>query len=325
MSAEIAEVNGKQSYVGVEPAWHGLGTVLNRPFTAKEAIEYAGLDFEVEQAPIECKIEINGKEQIIEIPDRVANYRTDTGDYLGTVGKIYSPLQNRDAFSFFDNLVADGEAIYHTAGALGKGEKIWLLAKLPYQLTIGKDDLIDNYILVHNGHDGKTSITACVTPVRVVCQNTLNASLKNCSNKIAIRHTINATEKLQEAHKLMGITTEYVKQFEEVLEFMSHKKLNTKDVEFFLDSVYPINPENEARTAAVKIREGILNAFENGIGQYMITTKGTAYGLYNGFTYFTDHDKEFKTDETKLKSIWFHGTATKRQLAFDTLLEMSIQ
>jgi len=319
MSANIAKnKEGKEGYVGIEPAWHEMGTVLNNPFTAKEAIEHAGLDFEVLQTPAQFTI----GDEIFTVPNRMVNYRGDDGRYLGTVGTGYVPLQNVEAFSFFDNLVKEDAAIYHTAGVLGAGEKVWILAKLPHQLRIGKDDLIDNYILITNGHNGRLSVTACITPVRVVCQNTLGAALQNAMNKITIPHVGNAKEKLQEAHKLMGITTKYAEEFEKIMNMMAHKEVKAKDIEFFLDSVYPLNPENETRTAAVKIREGIVEAFETGIGQDMKTTKGTLYGLYNGFTYYTDHVKDFGDSDSKLKSIWFGGMATKRQKSFDVLVDM---
>lgn len=320
MSANIAtNKEGKEGYVGIEPAWHGQGTVLNNPFTAKEAIEHTGLDFEVLQTP--AKYTIGDTEHVV--PNRMVNYRSDDNRYLGTVGTGYVPFQNTDAFSFFDNIVKEDSAIYHTAGVIGVGEKVWILAKLPHQLRIGKDDLIDTYILISNGHNGKLALTACVTPVRVVCQNTLSAALHQATNKISIRHTGNAEEKLREAYKLMGITTKYTEEFEKIMNMMAHKELKAKDVDFFLDSVYPLNPENDARTQAVKFREGILESFETGVGQDMKTTKGTLFGLYNGFTYFTDHNKEYVDGNAKIKSIWSGGTATKRQKAFDTLLEMA--
>lgn len=315
----ISEVNGKQGFVGIEPAWHGKGTILNRPFTALEALEESGQNFEVAQAP--SIYMVNG--QTFQT-NKMTNYRTDTNDYLGTVGNGYVPLQNKDAFAFFDNIVKDDQAIYHAAGSLGLGEKVWVLAKLPHQMVIGKDDPIDNYILIHNGHNGRTAITACMTSVRVVCENTLSVALSGATNKIAIRHTASAKEQLAEAHKLMGISTKYYDEFQKILTVMSHKQIQAKDIEFFLDSVYPLNPENEARTAAVKIREGIMESFETGVGQDMITTKGTVYGLFNGFTHYTDHVKEFDNADSKLKSLWFGTMATKRQKAFDALAELAI-
>lgn len=309
----INEKTGKASYVGAKPAWHGLGQVLDNPFTAEEAIREGGLDFEVEKVPTIYKI--GRKEQVIE--DKFAVIRTDNQDYLGTVGKVYTPLQNRDAFSFFDALVEKDEAIYHTAGVLGKGERVWVLAKMPDYIRVGKDDLIEQYVLLYNSHDGSTAITAQLTSVRVVCNNTLTAAISQAKNKVSIRHTKNAGEKLIQASEILGLSSMYKTEMEEIFNAMANTKVNTKKVNKFLDALYPLNPENDSRTMGVKFREAILNDFENGVGQDLVTTKGTVFGLYNAVTHYTDHTKEYSNANAKLKSIWFGGSKKIRQNAFD--------
>lgn len=312
----INEKTGKASFVGIEPAWHGLGQVLNNPFTAEEAIREGGLDFDVEKVPTVYKI---GRKEH-KIDDKFAIIRSDNKDYLGTVGKVYTPLQNRDAFSFFDALVEKDEAIYHTAGVLGKGERVWILAKMPDYIKVGKDDLIEQYVLLYNSHDGSTAITAQLTPVRVVCNNTLTAAIRQAKHKVSIRHTKNASEKLVQATELLGISNMYKQEMEEIFNAMANTKVNTKKVDAYLDALYPVNPENDSRTMGVKFRESILNDFENGVGQDLITTKGTVFGLYNAVTHFTDHTKEYTDANAKLKSVWFGGSKNTRQKAFDEAL-----
>jgi phage/plasmid-like protein (TIGR03299 family) len=104
--------------------------------------------------------------------------------------------------SFFDAIVGGGGILYETAGALGKGERIFIIAKLPDYINVGNNDLIEQYLFFTTSHDGSGSITAAFTPVRIVCNNTLNAALRKQSNSIKIRHTVNAKERLEEAHKL---------------------------------------------------------------------------------------------------------------------------
>lgn len=313
------EKTGKAAYMGIEPAWHGLGTVLGKPATAAEALEIAGLDFEVIQAPATYQFGDTEKE----IKDKKINIRSDNGAYLGTVGKIYKPLQNRDAFSFFDSLVDADNAIYHTAGALGVGERIWILAKLPHIIRIGtSDDVSELYVLIYNSHNGKSSITACMTPVRVVCNNTLTAALNGVKHQVKIRHTTNATEKLKEAHKILGISTEYKEAFEQVVNAMAHKKVKTKDINLYLDALYPKNPDTKAITQGDKNKAAILDVFESGIGQDMPTTKGTVYGMYNAVTYWLDHTKDYKSNNSKLKSVWFGGSKLIRQKAFSLAAEL---
>jgi len=103
---------------------------------------------------------------------------------------------------------------YETAGALGKGERIFITAKLPDYITVGGNDLIEKYLFLTTSHDGFGSITAAFTPIRIVCNNTLNAALRNNTNAFKIRHTVNAKERLEEAHKLMGITNLLSSQLE---------------------------------------------------------------------------------------------------------------
>ncbi len=165
------ESNGKHSFFSVQQkAWHGLGTVVEQYPTSAEAIRYAGLDFEVAKSP-NTHI-LPGGEQITSAQS-FFTYRTDNGDILGDrLGKDYHVVQNSDAFTFFDSIVSDCRGIrYEKAGALGSGERIFITAKLPDYIRVGKDDLVEQYLFLTTSHDGYGSITAAFTPVRIVCQN----------------------------------------------------------------------------------------------------------------------------------------------------------
>jgi len=181
MAHNINEVNGKHSFFSVkEKAWHGLGQIVDRYPTSAEAIKYAGLDYEVIKSPLftygrDETIGDNG--EIVEgnqmpVPNHFATVRTDNHAVLGVVGRDYEIVQNINAFEFFDTIVGGGGGIlYETAGALGKGERIFITAKLPGYIRVGKQDMIEQYLLLTISHDGFGSITAAFTPVRVVCQN----------------------------------------------------------------------------------------------------------------------------------------------------------
>ena len=131
--------------------WHNMGSELANPATATEAIESAGLDYTVVKKPLK---EVVGLDQPADVSDRWATVRTDTGDVLGIVGDSYQPIQNRDAFRFFDTLVGADEAIYETAGVIGRGERIWILVKLPGFITVHGNDIVGKYLLLSNSHDG---------------------------------------------------------------------------------------------------------------------------------------------------------------------------
>ena len=142
MSHNLNETNGRVSmmYVGEVP-WHRLGTKLDRPATAAEAIDAADIGFQVERVPLATE---PGR---LSVETHFATVRTDTNQVLGVVGSRYVPIQNRDAFTTFDALVGEGEAIYHTAGALGKGERIWILAKLPDYIRVNGNDAVEKFLL----------------------------------------------------------------------------------------------------------------------------------------------------------------------------------
>ena len=175
-------------YTGEKP-WHQLGTEVPQAVNSAEAIKVAGLDYTVAKRKLKT---VGG----IEVPNHFATVRTDTNEVLGVVGNKYTILQNKGAFSFFDGIVGVKEAMYHTAGALGKGERIWLLAKLPdYIRTVG-DDITEKYLLLSNTHDGTGSVQIMFTPIRVVCQNTLNVGISQGTNKVKLRHTMSIGKRL---------------------------------------------------------------------------------------------------------------------------------
>jgi phage/plasmid-like protein (TIGR03299 family) len=199
MAHEIAIVDGKASmmYTG-EPPWHGLGTRLDAPATAAEAIVAAGLDYQVELARLAT---VDG----IPVPQRKAVIRGDTQEPLGVVGNNYVPIQNRHCFNFLDAVVADGGLRYHSTGALGRGGRVWMLAKLPDVLRVGStDDIVDRFLLLSNAHDGTASLRCFFTPIRVVCANTLALAHNNGRGEgVAIRHVGDLAGKVRQAQEVM--------------------------------------------------------------------------------------------------------------------------
>lgn len=172
-------------YAGVTP-WHGLGTKVEKNLTAAEAIVAAGLNWEVDKVPV---FSHSLDKKLISVPGKFAVRRLDNSQPLGIVGARYTPLQNKNAFSFMDAVVQVKEAIYHTAGALGLGERVWLLAQLPKDLVVKGVDKVEKFLLLTSTHNGTTQVTIKMTPIRVVCQNTLNASLRDGESQANLRHT----------------------------------------------------------------------------------------------------------------------------------------
>ncbi|WDF45956.1 DUF932 domain-containing protein [Chryseobacterium sp. KACC 21268] len=330
---------GKYSFFSVkEKAWHNLGQIVQHYPTSEEAIKFAGLDYEVEKSPLFTKdagiIENdNGIEMIdsaLEVPNYFANIRTDNNTVLGVVGKDYQIVQNREAFSFFDAIVGGGKGIlYETAGALGNGERIFITAKLPDYIRVGNgDDITEKYIFLTTSHDGSGSITAAFTPVRIVCQNTLNASLKNMSNVVRIRHTAGAKQRLEDAHKVMGLANKLSQELESTFNHWANIKVGDDEMKKLIqlalcpnkETLHHLQKGNVADLSTV-FKNTVDDAFAYAMiseSQQTETTKGTLFGAYNAVTGYFQNVRNYKDNEAKLQSIVLGGTAQlKSQKAFD--------
>ncbi len=316
----------KHSFFSVkEKAWHGLGQIVSDYPTSAQALKFAGLDFEVEKLPNLHRLP--NQEEIIS-DNSFFTYRKDTGEILGDkLGADYEVVQNQDAFSFFDAIVNHEEGIlYETAGALGKGERIFITAKLPDYIRVGYNDLIEKYLFLTTSHDGSGSIVAAFTPIRIVCNNTLNVALKNRTNCIKIKHTNNAKDRLQEAHKLMGITNSLSEELEEVFNHWSKIKITDNEVlklvqramapsKEVLQNVLE-NREDENSTHFKNICNNVLEYAFGSYTQQTVTTKGTLFGAFNAVTGYYQNVKSHKNEEQKLKSIQFGTGLQRSQQAF---------
>lgn len=317
MSHNINE--GRIFYHGQKP-WHGIGTELDRPATSKEAITLARLGYEVELQPIFLK---DGTQ----VPDRQASVRKDNNNVLGVVGNRYTVMQNVDAFNFFDNVVAEKLAMYHTAGALGKGERIWILAKLPKDMIIGKEDKVEEYLLLTNSHDGSTALQMYFTPIRVVCQNTLIASTRNKGQSIAIRHTTNMGSKVAEARRALGIAIDFYKELEEEFGNLANFSLKTQQVESYFDAVLKIKDgDKETSTRKKNEKDTLLGLFERGKGNDNPNIRHSAWCAYNAVAEYTDHYRTVKNStenpSNRLKSIWLGSSARMKDRAYSEIKKL---
>ncbi len=310
----------------IEPAWHGKGQILRGKMTSQEAIREALLDFEVGKTPV--KIEMPGK-GLVEVPGKFATYRTDKEIPFGVVGNRYEIVQNVDAFEFFDAIVGKDEAIYETAGALYDGQVIFITAKLPDYIRVGKDD-VEKYIFLRSSHDGSGSIIAAFTPIRIVCANTLNAALGNLTNRVAIRHTKDAKLKLAQAHRIMNISNKLTEELTEVFNLMAKKPIVDAQLKEFIKQVV-MPPMREEATAEEKAELSTRSQNKiNDIFRYAMTSptqqtesaKGTVFGAYNAITGYYQNVKSYKTYDDKIDSI-IGGQAEKDgQKAFNLALQL---
>jgi len=208
-----------------------------------------------------------------------------------------------------------------------KGERIFTTAKLPGYIRVGKDDLTEQYLFLTTSHDGFGSITAAFTPVRVCCQNTLNAALRNHSNSIKIRHTASANERLKQAHHLLGITNKLAGELEEVFNHWSRVKITDREVKSLVQMAMAPNKEtlqslqtgkeSELSSAYNNIVSSVMEYALSSPTQQEQTTKGTLFGTYNAVTGYFQNVRQYKDGEAKFKSIMYRTGLQKSQAAFD--------
>lgn len=333
----------KHSFFSVrQKAWHSLGTIVENYPTSSEAIKHAGLDYTVEKRPIFTydseNFNADPETELlipkVSVPNYFATVRTDHDDVLGVVGRDYHVVQNVDAFSFFDSIVGGGEGIlYETAGALGRGERVFITAKLPDYIKVGRNDLIEQYLFLTTSHDGSGSITAAFTPVRIVCQNTLNAAMRNHSNGIRIKHTANAHDRLKQAHLLMGITNQLGEEMEQLFNHWAKIGITDKQAKKLVQMAMAPNLETIASIRSGQPLE-LSAVFENTVqkvleyaatspSQQLDTTKGNLFGVYNSVTGFFQNIKEYRNEETKFNSLMNGGAMKRVQATFDLCTNFS--
>ena len=313
MSHDLNSTEGRVSftYFGDVP-WHKLGRRLDRPATAAEAMEGANLDYTVVKKPLRAII--HGR-QYAEVPNAFATVRSDTNQVLGVVGSRYEPVQNRDAFCFFDPLVDRDEALFHSAGALGRGERIWLLAKLPDYIKVGrKQDPVEQYLLLYNSHDGSSHIRVKLTPIRVVCNNTLSVALSGSEQEVRIKHTQSAQEKLQDAHKILGLTNQLYQELDHIFNRMSLRKVTDKQLLDYANQLIPDNPEAESNARTQNLRKKIIEIHDSKADAAI--HRGTVFGAFNAVTELTDHYSNMEDMNKQLKSMWFGSGERLKKQAF---------
>jgi phage/plasmid-like protein (TIGR03299 family) len=281
----------------VEPSpWHQLGTELANPATARDAIVAAGLDYTVVVKPMKEFVEPDHTD---DVPDCWVTVRTDTGEILGIVEEGYEPIQNREAFAFFDSLVDIDEAMYETAGTIGRGERIWILAKLPGFTKVQGKDIVNRYLLLSNSHDGSSLVRVKLTPIRVVCNNTLTAALKG-TGEVQIQHTLNVSDDFTHALSLLGLANSMYGQLDAAFNRMALTKISDAQLLNYVKALVPDDEEDNAKSQ--RIRNAFFELYESGQGADL--SRGTLWGAFNCVAEYTDHKMEGNA-AARLKSIWF--------------------
>jgi phage/plasmid-like protein (TIGR03299 family) len=316
--------NGKWSFAARgEKAWHGLGQYVSEAMTSEQAIELGGLNYGVEKRPLFAPA---WEGTYVEAPGFYANVRTDNNEILGVVKGRYRIVQNKDAFSFFDSIIDKGEAIFETAGALGRGERIFVTAKLPDDMLV-RGEKVEKYIMLTNSHDGSTTIIAGFTPIRVVCNNTLTAALKNLDNKVSISHTASAESRLREASRVMGIASKYMDEVNMAFESMTTRRLTDLELKHYIETVMKttIKEEESDKDASTRMKNLVDQVYSFTITHPTQTTEAayrTLWGAYNGISGFYNFLKDYKSADQKMRDMNYGYANDKISKAFDLAARM---
>lgn len=312
MSANIQSM----AYYGEKP-WHDFGTKVESAMTAQEAIKAAGLDWTVKLEPVfTAKGPLEGYHAVT---------RDDNNEVLGMVQGRYRPLQNKEAFSFFDSIVGEKAAMYHTAGALGKGERIWMLAKLPGTIQIINDDVTDKYLLLANSHDGTMKVTVMLTPIRVVCQNTLNGALHSLATRASLKHTESIGLKIEEVRQTLGMVNSRFNEFQEIGKRLAVTDLTKQAFKDYVRHTLNVSDtdQSDLPTRTKNILEKVSELFETGRGTDIPGVRGTAWGAYNAITEYVDYHRPTKGDiGNRTKSLLFGSGSIIKERAWNKAVEL---
>ena len=263
-----------------EKPWHGLGIQVQEAPASADALRLAGLDWNVVQEPIYTDFNepIDGYNANVQDSDRKV---------LGVVSDRYKVVQNTDAFSFTDELLGKGVR-YETAGSLQEGRKVWLLARLPREYIIA-GERISPYLVFSNTHDGSGSVKVAVTPVRVVCNNTLNLALSTAKRSFSMIHTGNIQDKIQEAKETLFMAEEYMDCLGIEFEQLRRQKMTDEQVKEYIELLLPMEKEPTPIQSKniIRLREDMMKRYYDAPDLQKVGSN--AYRFINAVSDFATH------------------------------------
>lgn len=295
------------------------------PETAAEAIRAYGLDWQVGLVPVQAQVE--SLPAAPQIPRARAVVRLDTHEPLGVVGRRFQPIQNRDAFTFFDHLVARRRAVYERAGACEGGRRIWIQAKLPGQMWITKDDPVEKYLLLSMSH-GAGSLWVLDTPIRVWCRNTLLRALgEGKSRALRIRHVGDIDQQIRQAERMLEGSLGSFDSFLAEARGMAGRTIAREELGAFFRALVPDPKEGDPARAA-RTREHLSILFETGRGNDLPSVRGTLWAALNGVVQFVDYERPTREQggmdppASRWKSAQFGSGAALKQRAWKEALAL---
>jgi len=316
MAHNIEFVNGKaqMAYAGDTP-WHGLGVKVPTDLTPIQMLEAAGLDWTVSKAPAYAMV--GGEPVSI---GQSALVRSSDNSILDVVSDDWNPVQNEEAFDFFNEFVGAGDMEMHTAGSLQEGKIVWGLAKIKESFELFKGDKIDSYLLFSNFHKYGHSTDVRFTPIRVVCNNTLTLSLNSKVErmaKISHRKVFEPTA----VKEMLGIATDKLAKYKDMASFLGSKKAKEENIVEYFTRIFPVSGSNETKKKEVsKSAQLALDILHTQPGAEY--AEGTWWQPFNAVTFLTDH-LAGRSADTRLTSAWYGYNKGVKTKALELAIEMA--
>ena len=329
-------------FLTAKPAWHGKGVVLSDAPNIEEAIAASGTDWQVVERPLYVDLgQKFGEPETLRKNDLAAAHnvythkalvRSSDNRVLGVVGKDYHPVQNVDAFRWFDFLLESKQAKLEAGGSLREGQRVWVLAKMTCSAgEVVRGDRIDSYLLLSNSHSGDMGVWLVFTPIRVVCMNTLTAALEHrekdarAGRAISLRHTPKVAEQLQWAQELVDASRRTFDASLATYRLFQQTAMSDEEFGAYFDRVYygpdkvNVEKEMEPKNKKKDNREKLRELFEAGTGMDIEGVRGTVWAGYNAVTEFVDHYRS--TGARRLEQSWYGEGSSLRSRAFAEALE----
>jgi phage/plasmid-like protein (TIGR03299 family) len=320
MAHEIEFVDGvaQMAYAGGVP-WHGLGVKVPSDLTPEQMLDAAGLNWEVQKFPTFAILDENDPESVIETKQS-ALVRTKDKKLLDVVSDDWNPVQNAEAFDFFNEFVMAGDMEMHTAGSLKDGQIVWGLAKVKDSFELFKGDVIDSYLLFSNFHKYGFSTDVRFTPIRVVCNNTLTMAHHNGESQLMrVKHSANIEENMKSVFEIMNLANNAFETTLEQYRLLANKEINSKDLEKYIKLVFKLDEDKE--NAGKRLLNNIIPLFEQGRGNDMKEIKGTYWAAYNSISEYLQYEKK-GDEQVRLNNLWFGTSKTTLERALETAVKL---
>lgn len=319
MAHELEIVDGvaQMAYAGDVP-WHGLGTKVSNDLTPEQMLNAAGLNWTVD--PVELFAEVGDRRLAT---GHRALVRSSDQRVLDVITDDWNPVQNAEAFEFFNDFVAAGDMEMHTAGSLKDGNIVWALARVKesFELFGGKDK-VDAYLHFTNPHSYGQSIDVRFTPIRVVCNNTLTLSL-NMKSKNMVKVSHRREFDADQVKEALGVAKEKLATYKEMAQYLSQKRYTNESVVDYFKRVFPVlTTKTDSEKVLSKSAERAVDIIKYDSQPGAEFGKGTWWEAFNAVTYMTDHEIGRSAD-TRLQSAWYGANRNLKTRALETAVEMA--